>query len=192
MSWRKELMIREWGKSRIDLSHYLFSLLLEVWEPTAIVVYKQIVSIILEKSNSKLCNGSVTGSLLHSSIMCLRGPSTAQTKKRRFDSIGNRSYRLRFRQEANGNHNGSILLWSSFHYYPGPSLPDWPRHKEYLKLVIIMHRLCLNNSIALAAIDREYSTIIITDRGWSKWVLRIRDICPRSTHVHVTISCDEC
>ena len=46
-----------------------------------------------------------------------------------------------------------------FHHYPGPSLLVWPRHKEYLKLVIVMHRLCLNNSIALAAIDRECSTI---------------------------------
>ena len=39
--------------------------------------------------------------------------------------------------------------------FPGPSLP---LHKEYLKLVILMHILLLNNSTSLAAIDRQRST----------------------------------
>ena len=93
-------------------------------------------------------------------------PSTSDLERRNEGSVLSETDRTGFvsNKKANGNHKKALWCEVFCHdivldHYPGPSLPVWPRHKEYLKLVIVMHRLCLNNSIALAAIDRERSTI---------------------------------
>ena len=53
------------------------------------------------------------------------------------------------------------------------------------ELVFVIHTLCLNNSVALPAKDRERSTIwFIT--GWSNWMSCIHDTRLYNAHARVT------
>ena len=47
-------------------------------------------------------------------------------------------------------------------HYPGPSLPPSPCQKRLPRLILVMYLLCLNDSMALAAIntsDRRYDRL---------------------------------